>query len=96
MAQVEQPYVLETPGVCGGYPRVANTRIPVRVIVEFTRMGVDIDGLLAMYPQLTAEQIRGALHYYEQHPGRVDEDIATNALALAELQRQSRQRQCSA
>ncbi len=39
----------------------------MRVIIEFTRMGIDIDGLLAMYPQLTAEQIRGALNYYEQH-----------------------------
>ena len=56
----DHPFVRETPGVAGGYPCVGETRIPVRLIVEFTREGVTVEQLLAMYPQLTAEQIRGA------------------------------------
>ena len=83
---IDQPFVRETPGVSGGYPCVGNTRIPVRLIVEFTREGVSIARLLAMYPQLTPELIRGALDYYAAFPDRVDEDIRTNAQALAELQ----------
>lgn len=82
MRGTDHPHVRETPGVCGGYPRVGNTRIPVRAIVELTRAGVDMDGLLARYPQLTVDQVRGALDYYARVPARVDEDIATNALAL--------------
>jgi len=80
------PFVQETPGVCGGYPCVGNTRIPVRLIVEFTRDGLSIDDLLTMYPYLTPDQLRGALDYYAAHPARVDEDIRTNAEALAKLQ----------
>jgi uncharacterized protein (DUF433 family) len=84
------PFVQETPGVSGGYPCVGNSRVPVRLIVEYTRAGLSVDDILDKYPHLTVEQIRGALDYYAAYPARVDEDIATNAQALAELQ--SRQR----
>ena len=91
MAQPIQPsiferyFVRETPGVCGGYPCVGNARIPVRLIVDFTRDGMSIAELLEHYPQLTADQIRGALAFYATHPERVDEDRATNEQALAAL-----------
>ncbi len=86
MASTEQSVVKETPGVCGGYPCIGDTRIPVRLIVEFTRDGLDIDAILAIYPQLSREQVRGALDYYKAHPARVDEDIARNARSWMELQ----------
>ena len=79
--------VHETPGVAGGYPCVGNARIPVRVIVEHVRAGAGIERIIAMYPQLTAAQVQDALAYYEDYPARVDEDIRTNAEALAALQR---------
>ena len=86
MAYTGYPPINETPGVCGGYPCVGDTRIPVCLIVEFYRGLGDIEGVAAMLPQLTLEEIRGALAYYEAFPARVDEDIATNAAALAEIQ----------
>ena len=82
-----ETYVTETPGVCGGYPCVANTRIPVRLIVEFFRETRDVAAILAIYPQLSREQVEGALAYYAAHPERVDEDIAWNAEVLAQLQK---------
>ena len=84
---IAHPIVQETPGICGGYPCIGDTRVPVRLIVELTRDGLSIDDLLAVYPALTREQLLGALEYYAAHPARVDEDIRTNATALAELQR---------
>jgi uncharacterized protein (DUF433 family) len=78
--------VRETPGVCGGSPCVGNTRIPVRLIVEFTRDGATIADLLEMYPHLTSEQLHGALAFYADHASRIDEEIAANARALAEIQ----------
>src|SRR3954452_7008496 len=84
------PFVQETPGVSGGYPCVGNSRVPVRLIVEYTRAGLSVDDILDKYPHLTVEQIRGALDYYAAYPARVDEDIATNAQALAELQNRQR------
>lgn len=79
--------VHETPGVAGGYPCVGNSRIPVRVIVEYARAGVGVERILTMYPQLTADQVKSALAYYEACPARVDEDIRTNAEAFAAIQR---------
>ena len=44
----DHPLVREMPGVAGGYPCVGEMRIPVRLIVEFTREGVTVEQLLAM------------------------------------------------
>lgn len=87
MSKVNQTVIKETPGVCGGYPCIDDMRFPVRLIVEFTRDGVDIDTLLANFTQLTRDQVEAALEYYREHPARVDEDIERNARAWDELQR---------
>ncbi len=71
--------IRETPGVCGGYPRVGRTRIAVRLIVEQYRDTGSVDGVLALYPQLTPAQVEAALAYYRESPARVDEDIARHA-----------------
>ncbi len=81
------PYVEETPGVGGGYPQVRGTRTPVRVIVNLHRQAHDLDQLCQLLPHLTRQQIEGALDYYARCPGRVDEDIALNEQAWAELTR---------
>jgi len=77
----------EYPGVSGGYPVVGNTRIAVRLVVEAFREVGSVQGAIDAFPRLTAEQVRGALSYYELHPSRVDEDIETNAAAVSELLR---------
>ena len=82
----DHPYVSETPGVCGGYPVVRGTRIPVRIIVNVYRESGSLDEILAMYPHLTREQVQGVLDFYAACPARVDEDDGRHARALAELQ----------
>ena len=79
------PFVHEVPGVCGGYPVIRNTRIPVSLIVEFNRQGADVDELVALYPHISREQVQGALDYYAAHPARVDEDIERNERAWEEI-----------
>ena len=82
----DHPYVSETPGVCGGYPVVRGTRIPVRIILHAYQETRDLGSILAMYPHLSREQVQGALDYYTAYPGRVDEDIARHERVLAELE----------
>jgi uncharacterized protein (DUF433 family) len=77
----EDPYVAEYPGVCGGYPVIRETRIPVRLVVQFSREGASLPELAAMWPTVTTAQIQGALAYYARHPRRVDEDIERHARA---------------
>ena len=74
--------IAELPGVNGGYPVVAPTRIAVRLIVEAFRETDDLDQTIEAFPQLSREQIQAALDYYRDHPARVDEDIARNERAL--------------
>jgi uncharacterized protein (DUF433 family) len=77
--------VRETAGVCGGYPRVGNSRIPVRSLVLAYRGLQDFALVVETFPTLTPEEIRSALDWYIVHPMRVDEDIERNEQALREL-----------
>ena len=77
--------VRQTPGVCGGYPCVGNSRIPVRSLVIAYQQTGDLDLVIETFPTLTPDQIRGALAWYAEHPQRVDEDIARNEQTLREL-----------
>ena len=78
--------IRETPGVCGGYPRVGHTRVSVRsIVVVYKETGNDFEQTATVFDMLTREQIRAALLYYRAHPARVDEDIERNARAWAEL-----------
>jgi uncharacterized protein (DUF433 family) len=77
--------VRETAGVCGGYPCVGRSRIPVRSLVLAYRKLQDFALLLEAFPTLTPEEIRGALDWYIIYPARVNEDIARNERALQDL-----------
>lgn len=64
-----------TAGVCGGQPRIRNTRIPVWTLVAFRQQGAD-DELLRNYPTLTPSDLSAAWAYYEQHREEGDRTIA--------------------
>src|SRR5687768_17129326 len=83
------PLIAELPGVNGGYPVVAPTRIAARLIVEAFRETGDLDEVLEAFPQLNREQIQAALEYYGDHPARVDEDIERNERALRAIRSRS-------
>lgn len=65
-----------TAGVCGGQPRIRNTRIPVWTLVAFRKQGADDEELLQNYPTLTPSDLSAAWTYYEQHRKEGDHAIA--------------------
>jgi uncharacterized protein (DUF433 family) len=75
--------VRETPGVCGGYPCVGDTRIPVRCLVIAYRQLGTFDEVVACFPTLSRREVRAALDWYIVHPERVNEDIERNAQEIA-------------
>lgn len=77
--------IRETPGVSNDYPCIGNTWIPVRTVVQLYVLTGDVDVIADELPQLTRQQIDGALAWYRTPPGRVDEDIARNEATLAHL-----------
>lgn len=67
------------PGVCGGYPVIAPTRISVRDVVEHLRVsGGGIDDLIAAFPHVSRQQFEAALVYYARFPEIVEEHIRRN------------------
>ncbi|MEB3231497.1 MAG: DUF433 domain-containing protein [Leptolyngbyaceae bacterium] len=68
-----------TPGVCGGYPRIRNTRIPIWTLVSLRQQGADAAELLRNYPSLTPRDLDAAWLYYEHHREEVDTLIADHS-----------------
>lgn len=51
------------PKVCGEKPVVRGTRMPLTVIVDQLAAAGSVKGILKKYPELSPEQIVGALRY---------------------------------
>lgn len=73
-------YVTRVPGICGGRPIIRGTRIPVRAIVGYLKLGMSADETLASLPHLTAAQVYEALSYYYDHMEEIEGDIQENQL----------------
>ena len=57
-----------TPGVCGGKPRIAGTRIRVEDIVVWHELqGKSPNEIVADFPQLSLADVHAALAYYFDH-----------------------------
>lgn len=76
----DHPHVTQTPGVCGGRPVVRGTRIPVKALVGYHRMGYTLTEILEGFPGLTAAQLHDALSYYYDHQAEVDADMEADEL----------------
>ena len=68
----------KTPGVCGGDARIANTRIPVWVVVQARNLGSSERDLLEDYPTLSASDLVNAWAYAASHQNEVDQAIQDN------------------
>ena len=71
----------KTPRVCGGDARIANTRIPVWVIVEARHLGYSDADLLKSYPTITATDLANAWGYAEAHADEIELAIELNEVA---------------
>lgn len=70
----EYVYVVRTPGVVGGEPRIVGHRIRVRDIVAARDLGGFTPEEIAatVYSHLTLAQVYAALAYYEDHHDEID------------------------
>src|SRR6185369_15639330 len=67
--KTEYVYIVRTPGVMGGEPRIAGHRIRVRDIVAARDLGglIPEEIVASVYPELTLAEVYSALAYYEDH-----------------------------
>ncbi len=69
-------HVESRPGVCGGKPCVAGTRIRVQdVMVWHELQGLTADEIVAQFPQLTLADVHAALAYYHDHREEIRREI---------------------
>ena len=71
----------KTPDVCGGDARIANTRIPVWVLVQARNLGNSEAELLENYPSLTATDLTNAWTYAAAYPEEMAQAIQANEVA---------------
>jgi uncharacterized protein (DUF433 family) len=79
-------FIVRTPGVCGGQPRITGTRIKVKhVYICVEKMGMTPAQVVAEYPHLTMAQVHAALAYYWSHQDEIHQEIANEEKLVAEL-----------
>jgi len=57
------PRIAVDPAVCGGRPTIAGTRMRVSDLLEMLAAGASQDDILADFPYLSLDDVRGALAF---------------------------------
>ena len=68
--------IVNTPGTCGGRPRIAGHRITVHNIAIDFNAGMKPEEIVVQRPQLMLEQVNAALAYYYVNKEVIDTEIA--------------------
>ena len=58
--------IVVDPEVLHGKPRIKGTRIPISIILEWLEEGSSFEDIMEAYPQLTIEDVKAVLHYFQQ------------------------------
>lgn len=59
-------YIVSTPDVLRGKPRIKGTRIPVSLVLGYLAAGNTVGEIMKEFPDLTQEQIAACLDYARQ------------------------------
>ena len=79
--------ITSTPGVCGGRPRIAGTRLTVRTIVYRAREGLTPEQIAEDYPHITVAHVYAALACYHANRTELDHRIAEDEAEEIEIER---------
>lgn len=67
--------IVSTPGICGGRPRIAGTRVSVQNIAIDYRSGMTPEEISNSRLNLNLAQIYAALAYYHANKKQIEADI---------------------
>lgn len=70
--------IKSTPGVCGGDPCIAGTRIPVWGLEQARQLGISEADMLEDYPSLDKSDLSAAWAYVELHREEIERQIQEN------------------
>ena len=88
MENVLTQHIEITPGIRGGKPRVANTRITVSdVVVMHLKLGQSVDEIAVGY-NLSLAEVHAALAYYYDHQSEIERQLAEDDDFVAAFRQQ--------
>ena len=64
--------IVRTSGICGGRPRIADTRISVQRIAAWYKMGLNAEEIVERMGNLTLAQVYAALTYYHANREEIE------------------------
>ena len=70
--------VTKDENILNGEPILANTRTPVRAIIEMRRLFYTPEEIVSKLPYLNIEQVNAAIEYYGEHRAEIDAYIESN------------------
>jgi len=73
--RTDHPHIVRVQGVCGGHPVIEGTRLSVKLIVGWSRMGMTPEEIAAQYPDVSTAQIADVLAYYRDHPEEIEAEF---------------------
>jgi uncharacterized protein (DUF433 family) len=79
-SRTEHPHIVRQPGIAGGTPIIAGTRISVAFIVGQMRAGDAPQDILVSLPHLSPAAVYDAISFYYDHQEEIDRFIAGNTL----------------
>jgi len=68
--------IAQTPGICGGRPRIAGTGVSIRRIVGWYKMGLSPEEIADQYGHLNLAQVHAALAYYHANRDEMEAELA--------------------
>ncbi len=88
MENVLTQHIEMTPGVVGGKPRIAGTRIAVQhIAIWHERMGLSADEIVDQHPGITLADVYAALAYYFDHLKEIEESIRAEQVFVEEMRK---------
>jgi uncharacterized protein (DUF433 family) len=78
----------QSPGICGGRPRIAGTGVSVRRIAIWYKLGHTPEEIATQIPHLTLVQVHAALTYYLANRDQMDSEIEAEKAEADGLERE--------
>jgi len=76
----EHPHIVRNPSICGGSPRIRNSRITVRHVALMVRDGDKPEDIAQSYPHLNLASVYDAVSYYLDHQSEIEQEILDNQI----------------
>lgn len=73
-------YIETIENVCSGEPVLKGTRISVKTIIGWIKVGKEVNDIVAMYPNVNHAMVYDALSYYYDHKDDIDGLLRENTI----------------